>query len=308
MEILLGDLRRYAGVEIVVGKPVVALRETVVGSCAEPALAKSSNKHNRVFTTAAPLEEELVRAMDEVQIPNDVQERSALFQKHPEWNVDAKNPKRLWCLGGTPVEKETGANMLVDETHGVDYLNEAQSMFVTAFKRFALAGPLCGEPLHGVRVNVTHVKLHQDAAHRGAGELLEACRRSFSGAVATSEPRLMEPIMLATIECPNNKTGVVYNFVSKRRGRVVSETPMENGVPVSILAAHIPALECFGLDSALREASSGEAFPVLEFHHWQIVDGDPLQEGSFAWKLLKERRAQKNLTPEVDVTAFIDKL
>jgi elongation factor 2 len=210
LEIVLNDLRRLAKVEIIVGEPIVALRESVRGSnAAAPALAKSSNKLNRVFTSCSPLHSDLVAAIDSDQIPK---ERGAYLNDHPEFGVDGKALKRLWCLGG-----EAGANVLTDETHSVDYLNESSSFFVSAFNKFSLAGPLCGEPVQGVHMKVADAKLHSDRVHRGAGELLDACRRSYSGSLLSSEPCLLEPILSATIEVPLSQVAHIYKVLGKKR-------------------------------------------------------------------------------------------
>merc|ERR1712096_469927 len=56
VEICLKDLREeYAQIDFIVGDPVVSYRETVAGESTQTALAKSPNKHNRLYYSAEPM-------------------------------------------------------------------------------------------------------------------------------------------------------------------------------------------------------------------------------------------------------------
>merc|ERR1712125_59334 len=60
VEICLKDLREeYAQCEFTVSDPVVSYRETVTATSSQTCLAKSPNKHNRIYLVAEPLDEEL---------------------------------------------------------------------------------------------------------------------------------------------------------------------------------------------------------------------------------------------------------
>merc|ERR1719386_298815 len=59
VEICLKDLRdEYAQCDFVMSDPVVSYRETVQGESSQTCLAKSPNKHNRLYVTAEPIVEE----------------------------------------------------------------------------------------------------------------------------------------------------------------------------------------------------------------------------------------------------------
>merc|ERR1712228_1052892 len=60
VEICLKDLRdEYAQCDFVVSDPVVSFRETVSELSGQTCLAKSPNKHNRIYPVAEPMDEEL---------------------------------------------------------------------------------------------------------------------------------------------------------------------------------------------------------------------------------------------------------
>merc|ERR1712121_627192 len=69
LEICLKDLEEdHANIPIKVSDPVVSYRETVTEESSITVLAKSPNKHNRIFLRAAPLPENLPEAIDKGDI------------------------------------------------------------------------------------------------------------------------------------------------------------------------------------------------------------------------------------------------
>merc|ERR1712056_30999 len=66
VEICLKDLREeYAQCEFIMSDPVVSYRETVGGTSTQTCLAKSPNKHNRLYIVAEPLDEDLSKAIED---------------------------------------------------------------------------------------------------------------------------------------------------------------------------------------------------------------------------------------------------
>lgn len=50
------------------------------------------------------------------------------------------------------------------------------------------------------------------------------------------------------------------------------------GSPFYTVHVYIPAIESFGFETDLRMHTSGQAFCVSAFDHWNIVPGDPLDK------------------------------
>merc|ERR1712178_126044 len=66
VEICLKDLRdEYAGCEFTVSDPVVSYRETVGDTSSQTALAKSPNKHNRLYLVAEKMSDELCQDIED---------------------------------------------------------------------------------------------------------------------------------------------------------------------------------------------------------------------------------------------------
>jgi elongation factor 2 len=303
MSILRNDYCK--GMEIIESPPMVSFRETVIAKSLQPVLVKSPNKHNRIYAEAVPLSVELCSAIDEKEIPisEDSKKRADMLIDKYGWD-DVEAKKKIWCFA--PELEPT--NTVVDTTKGVQYLNEIKDSVVGAFRWGSEEGPLCGEPLRGVRINITDVTLHADAIHRGGGQIIPIMRRLTHACVLNASPRLVEPMYLVEIVTTQNEAGQVYNVIERRRGRVISNEPRA-GTPMCTFKVHLPVLGSFGLTAALREATHGQAFAQCAFSHWQIMEGDPFKEGSFPNQVVKEVRARKGLPPQLPKWEdMIDKL
>lgn len=301
MEICLGDLRGFLNGEIIVGKPVVPFQETISTTSAV-CLAKSPNKHNRIFANAEPLPEDLVVDLESGKLPKkDFVALAKILNERYGWNVD---PKRIWALG----PEVCPTNILIDCTKAVAYLTEAKDLIVSAFLQLTAAGVLAGETVRGVRFNVHDVVLHADNVHRGQGEVIPAAKRAFSASILGGSPLLVEPIFQTDIQVPDTCVSTVYSCIAYRRGKVSEEIRVE-GTPLVTVRAHLPVLESFGFDAYMRSNTSGRAFTQMVFDHWEPMSGLALDDESPARKCIREIRARKG--GEADIPPFerfVDKL
>ena len=110
-------------------------------------------------------------------------------------------------------------------------------------------GVLCEEQMRGVRFDLVDVKIHQDSNHRGGGQIIPATRRVLYGSFLTASPRLLEPVYLVEIQCPEKSVGGVYNIISRKRGYVFEESQAE-GTPMYQIKAYLPVNESFGKSTA----------------------------------------------------------
>jgi elongation factor 2 len=305
LEICLKDLEEeFAGVPLVKTDPVVSYRETVSAESDRTPLAKSPNKHNRIWCTAEPLEDGLAEAIDDGDIaPRDDPKKRARFLAD-NYGWDLVDGKKIWAFG----PEATGPNLLVDVTKGVQYLNEIKDSMVAAWNWATKEGVLCDENMRGVRVNIMDVSLHADAIHRGGGQIIPTARRVFYASQLTAQPRIMEPIYLVEIQCPESAMGGIYNTLNRRRGHVISEES-KSGTPMYNVKAYLPVMESFGFTADLRSNTSGQAFPQCVFDHWNTISGNPLKEGSKPAQVVEATRKRKGLKPEVPpLEKFMDKL
>jgi len=305
MEICLKDLaEEHACIELKVSDPVVSFRETVSAESSMTCLSKSPNKHNRLYMRAKPLEDGLSEDIENQKVTprDDPKVRAKYLADKYSW--DATDARKIWCFG----PDTAGANVLVDVTKGVQYLNEIKDSFIAAFQWASKEGVLCDENMRGVRFDVMDVTLHTDAVHRGGGQIIPTARRCLYACVLTGQPRLQEPVYLVEIQCPENAIGGIYSCLNRRRGHVISEE-QRPGTPLYNVKAYLPVLESFGFTADLRSQTSGQAFPQCVFDHWQIVQGDPLEVGSKAEQIVLNTRKRKGIQEGIPpLDRFLDKL
>jgi len=283
---------------------VVSYRETVQSESSIQCLSKSPNKHNRLYMRAVPMAEELSEDIDKgkVNSKQDLKERGRYLADTFEWDVT--EARKIWCFG----PDGSGPNLVVDVTKGVQYLNEIKDSVVAAFQWATKEGVLCDENMRGVRFNLEDVTLHTDAIHRGGGQLIPTARRCFYASVLTAEPRLLEPVYLCEIQCPESVVGGIYGVLNRRRGVVFADDKVE-GTPMSIVKAHLPVNESFGFTADLRSNTGGQAFPQCVFDHWQILPGDPLDGKSKPSEVVAATRKRKGLPEGIPpLDRFLDKL
>merc|ERR1719310_1962720 len=261
LEICLKDLEEdfMKGTPIVKGDPVVAFRETVTEESDRMCLSKSPNKHNRLFMKADPLGDECTAAIDNGTISSTQEMKARARALADDYGWDVNFARKIWCFG----PDTTGPNVFVDNTVGVQYLNEIKDHVVSAFQWASKEGALAEEPMRGIRFNLYDVTMHADAIHRGAGQIMPTARRCMYACSLTAQPSLMEPVFL----------GSIYSCLNKKRGHVFAEDNRP-GTPIYNLNAYLPVLESFGFVADLRAATSGQAFPQCVFDHWALMAGD----------------------------------
>lgn len=313
LEICLKDLAEdfMKGAPLITSDPVVTYNETVTKESVE-VLAKSANKHNRLFCVAQPMSEEICALFDEgVVAPGmDPKERSKILRENPAFGwEEASTPQKIWCFG----DDQIGPNVYCERTVGVAYLTEIKDSVVGGFKWACNEGPMCEERIRGLKVWLNDVTLHADAIHRGMGQISPTSRRVVYAGIYLAAPTLLEPIFLVNITCPQAIVGSIYNVLSMRRGNVFDEGEgMAGGV--ANMRAYLPVAESFGFSQALAEATSGAAFSQLMFDHWQIMGGegditDFKDPESKLGKIINAIRVRKGLVAELPpLDRYLDKL
>jgi len=305
LEICLKDLEEdHACIPIKVSDPVVSYRETVSEESDIMCLAKSPNKHNRLFMKAVPMPEGLPEDIDkgDVSSRDDFKTRGRLLSD--KYGYDVTEARKIWCFG----PDGTGPNILVDCTKGVQYLNEIKDSVVGGFQWASKEGPLAEENLRGVRFNIYDVTLHADAIHRGGGQIIPTARRVLYASHITAKPRIMEPVYLCEIQCPEAAVGGIYGVLNRRRG-IVFEESQTAGTPMFVVKAYLPVNESFGFTADLRSNTGGQAFPQCVFDHWQILPGDPFDDKSRPYTVIQDARKRKGLKeglPQLD--QYLDKM
>jgi len=296
LEICLKDLEEdHAGIPLKISPPVVQYRETVAGDSSMTALSKSPNKHNRLYVSATPLAEEVAKDIEAGKIGphDDFKARARILADEHGWDVT--DARKIWCFG----PDTSGANLLVDMTKAVQYLNEIKDSVVSGFQWATREGPIAEEPMRSVRFNVLDVTLHADAIHRGGGQIMPTARRVLYAATLLAQPGLLEPIYLVDIQVPEQAIGGIYSVLTRRRGHVFYEE-QRPGTPLFNIKAYLPVNESFGFTADLRSHTGGQAFPQSKFDHWAVLPGgSPLDATTKPGQIVQEMRKRKGIKVEV---------
>lgn len=296
LEICIKDLKDdfLQGVEIVTSDPIVPYRETIKSSSNHICMAKSSNKHNRIYATASPMENKLSVDIENgfFDLANKDNEISKVLCD--EYNWSKEEAKKIWSFGPFGA----GPNILVDTTRSVQYLEEVKDSCVSAFQNTTKEGILTNENIRGVVFYLKDFTLHADSIHRGGGQIIPTCKKVLYACILSANPRLMEPVFLVSVTVPNTVVGAVYSVISNRKGKVIEEVNKSN-TPISIVKAYMPVSNSFGFASVLRAETSGQAFPQCVFDHWLMVDIDPFIPESKSNLIVNKIRKRKGLNFEL---------
>merc|ERR1711869_29946 len=173
---------------------------------------------------------------------------------------DKNHALKIWCFG----PETEGANVVVDTTVAVQFLNEIKEHVVSAFQWATKEGPICEEPMRATLYDIT---------------------------------------------APTEAQGGIYNCMNQRRGIIFHEE-QHAGTNLMQMRAHLPVAESLGFSGALRQATSGQAFPQCSFSHWETMQcGDPMTAGSKLNELALAIRKRKGKKEELPALGdYLDKL
>ena len=283
LEIAVKFLRDYGGgIDIVTSRPIVVYRESVAGR-GVIAMAKSPNKHNRFWVQVEPLEEKVIEMIEKGDLAEDMGRKRMgnILYKEAGWPTE--EARNIWAL-------EEHKNVIIDLTKGIQYLREARDMIISGFRWACEAGPLCEEPLRGVKVKLMDAQLHEDPVHRGPAQIMPAIRRAILGSFLTAKPVLLEPIYKIGISVPAQWVGECSSIITRKRGRILAS---EQKGALTMITGYIPVAETFGLSAEIRSATSGHAFWQCTFDHWEKAPE------SVASEVIKKIRERRGLPPEI---------
>eukprot|EP01119_Soliformovum_irregulare_P012869 TRINITY_DN3363_c0_g2_i1.p1 TRINITY_DN3363_c0_g2~~TRINITY_DN3363_c0_g2_i1.p1 ORF type:complete len:837 (-),score=182.72 TRINITY_DN3363_c0_g2_i1:78-2588(-) len=291
----ISQLGEIVNAPITASDPVVRFRETVISESSHVCMTKSPNKHNRIYVTAVPLADGLADAIESgiISPKDDPQVRSQVLSEKFDW--DLIEAKKIWSFG----PDDSGANLCVDVSDGVRYLNEIKDSVCAAFQWTTSEGVLVGEKMRGIRFNIHDVVLHADAIHRGGGQIIPTVRRALYAAQLSCETRLMEPIYLVEALCRPNDVETIINIINMRTGEIIDQIQKRNSI-VNVIA-RLPVAESMGFQDQVQTETLGHVFPQCVFDHWKIMPGDPWQEGDMQFQTVCEIRKRRGLSPDLPI-------
>ena len=284
------NLLKEQEIEIITSPPLINYRETISGQ-AGPIMAKSPNRHNKLFLRVEPLSEpiiDLIRA-GKINYNTDKKELQEILMKEG-WERD--EAKRVVTI-------DSGGNMFVDATKGVQYVQESMDSIRAGFYDVMSNGPIAYENVRGVKATFHHYVPHEDVAHRSYAQLMPATRRALLGSLLSATPTLLEPIQAIEIKAPSDLIGEIAGVISSKRGKVGEITQKAH---LSVILGEIPAAETFDLSEKMRGATAGKAIWSTHFKEWSQVPNSMLSD--VITDIRKRRGLSDSPPPASD---FIDK-
>ena len=174
-----------------------------------------------------------------------------------------------------------------------------------AFQLATQQGPLCNEPVQGIAVFLEEVIVSpstddessaRDRMGRLTGEVIKTTQQAIKQGFLDWSPRLLLAMYSCEIQASSKSIsssfslsvlfssnsqptaevlGRVYDVLTRRRGRILSES-LKEGTPFFTIQSLLPVAESFGFSDEIRKRTSGAASPQLIFQGFEILEEDPL--------------------------------
>jgi elongation factor G len=299
-----------------ISMPSIKLPAPVMAFAVEP---KSKGDEDKVFTALRRLQEEdptidlhrdaqtgeqIVAGLSQVHVEVIVERLRGRFGAE----VNLKPPRvpyqetiRKSAKAHGRHKKQTGGRGQFGDCHiEIEPLAEGDFEFVDAIKGGVIPsgfipavekgvleamqqGVVAGYPVKGVRVRVYDGSYHtvdsSEMAFKVAGSL------AMKQALEQAGPVLLEPIMLVTVNLPEDAVGDVIGDLNSRRGRPLGMEPV--GAGMTEVKAEVPMSEMLSYAPDLRSITGGQGEFTMEFLRYEEVPGH------LANKVMDEARAER---------------
>jgi elongation factor G len=180
----------------------------------------------------------------------------------------------------------------LDVGEGFEFVSEIKggvipTSFIPAVEKGVQAamqeGVVAGYPVKDVRVRVFDGSYHSVDSSEMAFKL--AGSQAMRQALQDATPVLLEPLMLATINVPEESVGDVIGDLNSRRGRPLGMEPVGGGM--TEIKADVPMAEMLTYAPDLRSLTGGQGEFTMEFERYEEVPAH------LASKIVSEARAER---------------
>jgi elongation factor 2 len=256
LEVAINQLKSSSGLEAKISSPRVVYMESVRKK-GTVVLAKSPNKQCSFWMQVEPEQEEQSKSSAD-------EPASGIL------SVDERRNVLLDCSGKTQQVSE-----------------DVLEAIIAGFEFACKAGPLCGEPVKHLKVNLLDFQLSEEFS---SVEVMRGVGKGVFGSFLTAQPTLLEPIYKIIITGASELAGESSRMLSSRRGKVTS---FEQKGLLTTISGFIPVAETFDFSKELRSATSGRAFWQTFFDHWEKMPQ------KLSLQVITDLRQSKGLSPEV---------
>jgi elongation factor G len=234
LEIMVDRMKREFNVEVNVGKPQVAYRETILGTAeAENKYIKQTGgkgQYGHVKITLKPME----KIEEGAKIPKNV-------KRYEEFEF-------IDSIKGGVIPQE--------------FIPAVEKGVKEAMDR----GIVAGFKMVNVSCELTFGSYHDVDSSEIAYKI--AASQAFQDAAKRSRPVILEPIMKVEAIMPEQFMGDVTGSLSGKRGQI--EGMDERGM-LRVIHAKVPLAEMFGYTTDIRSMTQGRGSVMMEFDHYEVV-------------------------------------
>ena len=283
LEVITQRIERNQGIPVHTGEPIVVYRESPQSESREVE-GRSPNNHNRFYITVEQLGDDIVETikLGEASMDMPELERREALQDAGMGKDTAQNVEHIF-----------NTNVFIDDTKGIQHLNETMELVIEGLEEALEDGPLAAEPVEGALIRLHDARLHEDAIHRGPAQVIPAVRRAVHNALMDAEIKLLEPIQEVRIDVPNEHMGAASGEIQGRRGRV---DDMYQEGDLMVVEGIAPVDEMIGFSSDIRSATEGRASWNTENAGFRVM-ADNLQPETI--EEIRERKGMKLELPEM---------
>ncbi|MDR5672154.1 Translation elongation factor G, EF-G (GTPase) [Halalkaliarchaeum sp. AArc-CO] len=277
LEVITQRIERNNDIPVITGEPIVVYREQPQ-QASDEVEGISPNRHNRFYITVEPLADDIVEGIKLGNISMDMPELERREQLQ-ECGMDKDTSQNVEDIHNT--------NVFVDDTKGIQHLNETMELVIEGIVEALDDGPLAAEPVQGALLRLHDARLHEDAIHRGPAQVIPAVRQAVHRSLIDGEIRLLEPIQQVRIDVPNEHMGAASGEIQGRRGRV---DDMYQEGDLMVVEGIAPVDEMIGFASDIRSATEGRASWNTENAGFRVM-ADNLQREKIME--IRERKGMK---------------
>ncbi len=257
LEIAIKELEK-SGLEIITSKPIVVYRETVKTK-GGPVFVNSINDLNSVTLLVEPLEEDVLNILLEKHSIREEENNRITRLLAKKMKQYLKNANEIWAI-------EKHGNLLIYAGQEDEEILDVKNSVITGFKWACESGPLCGEPLRGLKVIIQELNIHKNPEMRDSSQIIPMIKNAIFKAILSDTPTILEPIYKIQIRTPPETVGNILSVLAQRRGNVLK---VEQRGFDTLITAKIPVKESFGLATELRSKTSGRSFWQMQFSSWE---------------------------------------
>jgi elongation factor G len=239
LEVAVHKLQRDHGVQVTVGRPTVAYRQT---------LAKPVEIETRYIKQSGGRGKYAVIDVKFEPLTKDQVEEWTTYQ---EEHGEKPDPNNLY---------------FIDKIFGGVVPTEYIPSVESGFRLAAAKGAKYGFPCVDIQATLQDGKSHEVDSSQDAFKL--AAMECFREAQVKAGLVLLEPIMNVVVHAPGQYLGDLTRDVSRRRGEIL-DTMLDKGR--CKLHAYVPLSELFGYTTELRNFTSGTASFSMEPSHYAPV-------------------------------------